>query len=163
MKQFIMINGTMGAGKSTISALLNQRLSNSVWLDGDWCWMADPFVVTDCTKRMVIGNIVYLLQSFLQEAAYEHIIFCWVMDQQDIIDDIINRLSLSDISLSMFTLMPSAAQLTKQIQADPKRSAQDLVHSLQRCRSYEALSTIKVYTDGKSLESIAAEIQEMIA
>jgi shikimate kinase len=46
MKKLIFINGTMGVGKTTISQQLKQQLPYSVFLDGDWCWDASPFVVT---------------------------------------------------------------------------------------------------------------------
>ncbi|WP_416324773.1 AAA family ATPase [[Eubacterium] hominis] len=91
MKQLIMINGTMGAGKSTVCKALNQRLTHSVWLDGDWCWMADPFVVNDETKNMVLDNITHMLRNFFKQKEYEHVIFCWVMDEDDIINSILER------------------------------------------------------------------------
>jgi len=46
-KKLIIINGTMGVGKSTISKALYKNLENSVWLDGDWCWMMNPFIVNE--------------------------------------------------------------------------------------------------------------------
>ena len=78
MKRLYLLGGTMGVGKTTVSQQLKQDLPNSVFLDGDWCWDADPFQVTEETKSMVIRNICYLLNSFLHCTAYENIIFCWV-------------------------------------------------------------------------------------
>lgn len=43
----------MGVGKTTVCLELKKILYNSVFLDGDWCWDANPFQVTDETKRMV--------------------------------------------------------------------------------------------------------------
>lgn len=84
MKTLYMIGGTMGVGKTTVCQHLKRELANSVFLDGDWCWDADPFQVTDETKTMVIDNICYLLNSFLKCSAYENIIFCWVMHTRKI-------------------------------------------------------------------------------
>lgn len=47
MKTLYLIGGTMGVGKTTVSQLLKKDLINSVFLDGDWCWDASPFQVTD--------------------------------------------------------------------------------------------------------------------
>ena len=69
----------MGVGKTSVSQCLKRELPNAVFLDGDWCWDADPFLVTEETKEMVIDNICYLLNHFIQCSAYENIIFCWVM------------------------------------------------------------------------------------
>ena len=47
----------MGVGKTTTCKELSKKLQNSVWLDGDWCWMINPFVVNEENKRLVINNI----------------------------------------------------------------------------------------------------------
>ncbi|NFM11999.1 nucleotide kinase, partial [Clostridium botulinum] len=39
IKKLIIVNGTMGVGKSTICENLHKTLPNSAWLDGDWCAM----------------------------------------------------------------------------------------------------------------------------
>lgn len=36
MKKLIIINGTMGVGKSTVCKQLLKILAPGVWLDGDW-------------------------------------------------------------------------------------------------------------------------------
>lgn len=37
MKRLIIINGTMGVGKSSVGQLLNKTIPNSAFVDGDWC------------------------------------------------------------------------------------------------------------------------------
>lgn len=86
MKTLYLIGGTMGVGKTIISRQLKKDLHNSVFLDGDWCWDADPFQVTEETKEMVMRNICFLLNNFLRCTAYDNIILCWVMHEQYIID-----------------------------------------------------------------------------
>lgn len=56
-KKLVIVNGAMGVGKTTTCKELSKKLQNSVWLDGDWCWMINPFVVNEENKRMVINNI----------------------------------------------------------------------------------------------------------
>ena len=79
MKHLYLIGGTMGVGKSTTCQIMKRKLNNSVFLDGDWCWDMDPFIVNDETKEMVIENICFLLNNFIKSSAYENIIFCWVI------------------------------------------------------------------------------------
>ena len=43
VKKLFIIGGTMGIGKSTVSQILKQKLPNSVFLDGVWCWDSSPF------------------------------------------------------------------------------------------------------------------------
>ena len=44
MKTVYLIGGAMGVGKTTVSQQLKKDLANSVFLDGDWCWDADPIL-----------------------------------------------------------------------------------------------------------------------
>ena len=101
MKTLYMIGGTMGVGKTTVCQQLKRDLQNSVFLDGDWCWDASPFQVTDETRVMVIDNICYLLNNFLKCSVYENIIFCWVMHEQSIINSIIEKLDTNDKTVAM--------------------------------------------------------------
>ena len=78
MKKLYLIGGTMGVGKTTVSQTLKMQLENSVFLDGDWCWDAHPFQVTEETKEMVLENICAVLNNFLKCSVYDNIIFCWV-------------------------------------------------------------------------------------
>lgn len=164
MKKLILINGTMGAGKSTVSQALNKRLRYSVWLDGDWCWMADPFVVNEDTKAMVLDNIAYLLNNFLSQKDYEHIIFCWVMDEAAIIDEVISRIK-EPVDLYTMTLRLKNETLTTHLQQDidtGKRHPSCIARSLARQEKYECLDTIKIDIDDKRIEDILDEIEEII-
>ena len=99
-----MIGGTMGVGKTTVCQQLKRDLPDSVFLDGDWCWDASPFQVTDETKAMVLDNICHLLNNFLKCSAYENIIFCWVMHEQHIIDWIAERLDTKNCAVKRISL-----------------------------------------------------------
>lgn len=63
MKHLILVNGTMGVGKTAVCQELKQLLPNCVFLDGDWCWDMSPFVVNDETKAMVMQNICFFVKS----------------------------------------------------------------------------------------------------
>ena len=92
MKTLYLIGSTMGVGKTSACRALQQLLPNSVFLDGDWCWNIHPFQVTEETKALVLDNICYLLNRFLRCSLVESVIFCWVMDLQSTLDEILSRL-----------------------------------------------------------------------
>ena len=164
MKKLILINGTMGAGKSTVCQALNKRLSHSVWLDGDWCWMADPFVVNEATKAMVLDNITYLLNNFIAQKDYEHIIFCWVMDEQAILDEVIHRIH-ETVDIYTITLRLNNDTLVKHLQQDidtGKRHPSCIAQSKARQEKYALLDTIKVDIDDKTMDEIINEIEDII-
>lgn len=90
-KKLIIINGVMGVGKTTISKALYKKLDNSFWLDGDNCWMMNPFEVTDENKFMVLDNISYILNNFIKNSKSKYIIFNWVIHTEDIMKDILKK------------------------------------------------------------------------
>ena len=69
MKTLYLIGGTMGVGKTAVCKQMKSLLNSSVLLDGDWCWDANPFQVTEETKTMVIDNICHLLNNFIHCSA----------------------------------------------------------------------------------------------
>ena len=107
----------MGVGKSTVSQILKQKLPNSVFLDGDWCWDASPFQVTNETKEMVIRNICAVLNNFLKCSVYENVIFCWVMHEQSIIDTIISGLDTERSRIISVSLLCSEQELVQRFNA----------------------------------------------
>ena len=151
----------MGVGKTTVSQQLKRDLHNSVFLDGDWCWNANPFRVTDETKAMVMRNICYLLNSFIHCSAYENAIFCWVMHEQSIIDSIINELDTESCMVKKISLTVDVANLQKRLMADVDRgirSADVIDRSIARIPMYQALDTIKIETSNKTVREIVDEI-----
>ena len=109
MKHLYLIGGPMGVGKTTVCQQLKQTLPYSVFLDGDWCWDASPFQVTPETLAMVLDNICHLLNNFLACTAYQNVVFCWVLHQQDIWDTILGRLHLEGCAVHCVALSSPAA------------------------------------------------------
>ncbi len=147
MKNLYLIGGTMGVGKTTVSQLLKRKLPHAVLLDGDWCWDADPFIVTPETQQMVLDNITHLLGNFLRCSAYDNVIFCWVMHQQAIVDEIIRRLPLEDCRVHALSLICTPEALGKRLNRDIEAGVREpdvLQRSLARLELYDALDTIKL-------------------
>jgi len=158
MKTLYMIGGTMGVGKTTLCRQMQQQLDNCVFLDGDWCWDAKPFQVTDETKSMVMDNICCLLNNFIRCSAYQNILFCWVMHEQWIIDEILSRLDTADCRIISVSLICSAETLTERLRADIAagiRTADILQRSAARLPPYQRLNTVKINTDGMPVAEIA--------
>lgn len=118
MKKLIVVNGTMGVGKTKTCKELNKRLKNSVWLDGDWCWKMNPFIVNEENKKMVKENIAFLLNNFLNNSNLENIIFNWVIHDEQILDDILEMISNKDFQLKKITLICSRKVLKRRISSD---------------------------------------------
>lgn len=163
-KMLYLIGGTMGVGKTTVGQILKRQLPDCVFLDGDWCWQADPFKVTEGTKRMVLDNICYLLGSFLRQPECRNIVFCWVMHEQGIIDEIMSRLDLRGCRVVCVSLMAGEGVLRARLEADVAagvRESDVVCRSIARLPLYGRLDTIKVDTDGKTPEEVTREIMAL--
>lgn len=147
MKHIYLIGGTMGVGKTATGQIMKTTLNNSVFLDGDWCWDMHPFQVTEETKHMVMDNICYMLNNFIKCSAYENIVFCWVMHQQSIIDEIILHLEADDCKIHSISLMCSEQALRSRLSKDVDagiRTEDVIARSVGRTPLYEELDTLKV-------------------
>ena len=146
MKKLILIGGTMGVGKTTTARILRDQLENSVLLDGDWCWDMHPFQVTEETKAMVMDNICHLLNNFLGCSSIDNVVFCWVMHEQAIIEEILSRLH-EPYQLHSISLVCSAERLAEWIERDVAaglRCADAIDRSIARLPLYAQLNTVKI-------------------
>lgn len=163
MKNLYMIGGTMGVGKTTTCKVLKEKLDSCVFLDGDWCWDMSPFQVTEETKKMVQENIIFLLNNFIHCSAYENIVFCWVMHEQKIMDDILSGLDTSACEVHMISLVCSREALVERLKrdvADGVRTEDVIGRSLERVHLYESLDTVKIDVSALSPEEAAVRIAE---
>ena len=161
MKHLYMIGGPMGVGKTTVCQALSAQLDRSVFLDGDWCWAMHPFVVTEETKAMVTDNIVHLLSSFLRCSEIEHVIFCWVMHEQSIIDEILQKLPLNGCQVHSLSLVCSEDALKQRLRKDIDagfRTDDVIGRSLCRLAIYEKLNTIKINTTHMTVDDVIQAI-----
>lgn len=163
MKTLYIVGGTMGVGKTAVCKRMKYLLNNSVFLDGDWCWDANPFTVTDETKTMVLDNISHLLNNFIHCSAYLNIIFCWVMHRQDIINNLLEKLDLTQCEVKVVSLICDGETLKSRLQKDIDngiRTADIIDRSIERIPLYQGLNTIKIDTTSKSIDTVANEILE---
>ncbi len=164
MKRLYVIGGPMGVGKTTVCQRLKRLLPRAVFLDGDWCWDADPFQVTDETKAMVTDNICHLLNNFLRCSAYEHVIFCWVLHQQTILDDILARLDTAACEVCCVSLVCGPEALAERLSRDVaagRRQPDVIARSLAYLPLYDALNTRKLDISARTPDEAAACLAEL--
>jgi len=161
MKNLILVNGTMGVGKTATCRALMKRLPRCAFLDGDWCWDMSPFVVTDETKAMVTDNICHVLNNFLRCTAYDNILFCWVMHEQSIIRDITDRLRTDGCRVHLFSLVCSEEALVSRLSGDVEsglRESEIIARSVARRGKYRDMDTVKIDTSGITAGEAAERI-----
>lgn len=158
MKKLYLVGGTMGVGKTTVCQILKKKMDKAVFLDGDWCWDADPFLVNDDTKKMVMENISFLLNNFIHCSYYDNIIFCWVMHEQEIINQLLERLDTKECTIKIISLLCREKQLVDRLKKDVclgLRTAEVIKRSVERIPLYDKLQTEKIDTSEITVEQTA--------
>lgn len=124
-----------------------------------------PFVVNEETKKMVMNNITYQLNQFIKCSCIENIIFCWVMHEQSIIDEIINRLDIDNVNIYNISLVCSEEQLQRNIEKDISlgiRKNEDIQRSIERLSLYKALNTKHLDITDKDIQEVVEKLELMI-
>jgi len=166
MKNLIIVGGTAGVGKTTTCRELQKILPRNVFLDGDWCWDMRPFVVTGETKKMVESNIAHLLNNFLDCSEFENVIFCWVLHQQKILDDLIARLDHNGCTIHCFSLVSNKQALSERLSRDiaaGKREPEIMERSLACLPLYGELDTVKIDVTDISPADAATQIKDYLS
>lgn len=165
-KVLIIVNGTMGVGKSATCEELYKALQNSVYLEGDWCWTMNPFVVNPESRTMVEDNIAYLLRNFLAYPSFQYVIFGWVLHLEEIYERIMKRLNGFEFDLIRVTLISSEESLRRRFLKDVSaklREQSSLEESVLRLGLYETMNTVKVDTTDISALEAAQRIMSIIS
>lgn len=161
MKKLVIIHGEPGVGKTTICKAMYKNLDRSVWLDGDWCWMMNPFKVTKENKRMVEDNIIHLLRNYLRNSSFDYVIFNWVIHKEFIFDVILRGLSDLEFDLYKVTLLCSDAVLRKRREKDG-RSEEQINANINPMVNYLEMDTVKIDTTKKEIEDVVEEIKAIL-
>ena len=125
-----------------------------------------PFVVTDETKAMVNSNIAHLLNGFLACSEFENVIFCWVLHEQYILDNLINALNLDGCTTCCFSLVSTEQALVERLNRDivaGKRDSDITERSVARISLYDELDTVKLDVSAISPADAARRIAERMA
>lgn len=164
MKHLYVIGGTMGAGKTAVCRELQKLLPHNVFLDGDWCWDMQPFVVNEENKRMVTNNITCLLRSFLGNSSFQNILFCWVLQEDAIWQGIAANLPLQNVAVHRITLTVSEQALRLRLQRDVDaglRAPDVIERSVARLPLYDRVRTVKLDVSSCTARQAAQQIAAM--
>lgn len=164
-KRLIIINGVMGVGKTAISKALYKNLDKSFWLDGDNCWIMNPFIVNEENKNMVLDNISYILNKFISNSSGKYVVFNWVIYNDEIMRDILDKINKDNVDVYKITLICSEEQLINRINNDIKLGLRDndnIRRSLDLFDSYKIMDTIKIDTSNKKIDEVVQEIKNII-
>lgn len=153
-KILVIVNGAPGVGKTATCRELQRLLDRSIWLDGDWCWMANPRIVTEETRKMAEGNMAFLLDSFLNCSEYKFVLFSWIFRSDEVFNNIIERLQTTDFILQKFTLTCDINAFRDRLEISGKEKGR-IAGCLESLRLCETTDSVKIDTTQKSIKKVA--------
>ncbi|SDW36034.1 AAA family ATPase [Paenibacillus sp. PDC88] len=161
MKKLIIISGTMGVGKTTVSKEVHKSLDRSVWLDGDWCWMMNPWVFSEENIQMVIDNMTYMLRNYLTNSTFDYVILSWVLHKEEIRDELLDRLSGLEFQVETITLTCSETALRKRMEQD-QRTEEEIKRSIDRLQGYKNMQTNRIDTSNVTMNQVVEQVRHII-
>jgi hypothetical protein len=123
--------------------------------------MINPFEVNKGNKEMVESNINFLLENYFKNSSIKTIIFSWVISNEKIFSNILDRLTYKNFTTYKISLICDPEILIKRMENDG-RNRDQIQNSLKRQQNYMKMDTHKIDTTKKDLEDIIREIKEMI-
>lgn len=142
MKRLYLVGGPMGVGKTTVGHALANKLENAIYIEGDLGWKDIPFFVNEENKKIVLNNIIEMVNSAFSND-YQNVILGWVMDLQSTIDEIVSKTIAKGIKIYSISLIANPETITLRLENDFKsgvRKDEGVVErSIKRIPHYDSL------------------------
>lgn len=125
----IIINGSLGVGKSSVSKELHWKFDKSVYLDGDHIGDVHPFEIYDDARIDHLYRTLALLVGFHQGNGYHNFVINYVFESPESLGDLLDLLRPLDASIHVYWLTCDEQEQEKRIRA---RSREQLDWELSR-------------------------------
>ncbi len=164
----IIINGSVGSGKSTVSEELAVLFEKSVMLDGDYIGLIHPFEIYDDARIEYLYKTLLLLVEFHHSNGYTDFVINYVFESPESLGNLTSRLKTIIPEIHCFWLTCSEAEQKKRIL---KRERQEAEWELKRFSELNAIQEKaaekgfigeRIQTDGLDCTEVAALIMGRI-
>jgi len=76
-QQVIIVGGTPSIGKTSAARELFLRRTNTAWVDGDYMWKVNPFVIHEPRFLAIHANMGSVIRNYLT-ADFAFVVCSWV-------------------------------------------------------------------------------------
>jgi len=164
----IIINGSLGVGKTSISEELLWKYEKTVMLDGDALGNVNPFDIYDQNRIMHLYKTIELLAKFHKDAGFDNIIINYVFESSKSLRELTELLVPIDRNIFSFWIT-----CEEEIQKNRivKRNRDNLewelkrfieLQRIQRIASQEGFIGIEIDSSNKSIDEIGNTIIDRI-
>lgn len=161
-KKLIMITGPAGIGKTTVCKEIFKRINGCAWLDGDWCWMVNPYPgKTPEQKKYVAKAFGYIINGYFNDANTKFILFSWLMHSEFMFDLITEQIADKDYELIKIALVCSDEKsYIERMRYDRRREEQ--IEEADNMKRFYQLNASIIDVIHLSVDDIAKRIMELI-
>jgi chloramphenicol 3-O-phosphotransferase len=125
----IIINGSLGVGKSSVADQLHYKFDKSVHLDGDYIGDVHPFQIYDDARISHLYRTLELLIGFHQKNGYHNFVINYVFESPESLQELLDLLRPLDSSIHTYWLTCQEDEQAKRIQ---NRKREELDWELSR-------------------------------
>lgn len=134
----IIINGSLGVGKSSVAEALHYKFDKSVHLDGDQVGDVHPFEIYDAARIDHLYRTLELLVGFHQKNGYHNFVINYVFESPGSLQDLLELLLPLDASIHTYWLTCNEQEQARRIRS---RQRQELDWELTRFVELQRIQT----------------------
>jgi broad-specificity NMP kinase len=162
----IIINGSVGVGKTSVADQLHYKFEKSVHLDGDAIGDVHPFIIYDDARISHLYRTLALLIDFHQQNGYSCFVINYVFESAESLQELLDLLTPLDKDIHTYWLTCNEEEQVKRIRA---RGRQEIkweldrfieLHKIQVAAAQRGFIGKQLDTSGMSVAEIADEIWE---
>ena len=164
----VILNGSVGVGKTTVSWALNESFDKSVMLDGDYLGAVHPFEIYDGARVTYLYQTLAQLIAFHQKHGYTTFVINYVFESPESLSELVGCLRPLDGDIYKFWLTCSEDEQRRRIL---KRKTDQWAWELERFVELNAILAAasqrgdigaKLDTTGISVEEIVKLISKAL-
>jgi len=135
----IIINGSLGVGKTSISEELLWKFDKTVMLDGDALGNVNPFDIYDQNRIQHLYKTIELLVKFHKDSGFDNIIINYVFESSESLNQLIEMITPIDRNIFSFWIT-----CEEEIQRDRiiKRNRDNIEWELKRFTELQRIQRI---------------------
>jgi predicted kinase len=111
----IIINGSLGVGKTSVADQLHYKFDKSIHLDGDAVGDVHPFDIYDDARISHLYRTLELLVEFHQKNGYHNFVINYVFESPESLQDLLDLLRPLDPSIHTYWLTCDVEEQAKRI------------------------------------------------
>jgi broad-specificity NMP kinase len=164
----IIINGSLGVGKTSVAEAIHYKFDKSVNLDGDYIGDVNPFEIYDDARIDHLYRTFAHLIAFHQENGYANFVINYVFESHTSLQELLDLLHPLDSDVHVFWLTCDREAQRERIQS---RGGYEIEWELERLIVLQEIQAkaaekgfigTEVDTTGLSVEQVAESIWGMM-